>query len=80
MASGLVVPDETCVCVRTARPEIVSAAIERALSDDALRRRIRVAAHTLVTREYSVEAMGRRYDRVLQQMLEAEARPAPMTL
>ncbi len=80
MASGLVVPDETCVCFRTARPEIVSAAIERALSDDALRRRIRVAAHTLVTREYSVEAMGRRYDRVLQQMLEAEARPAPMTL
>jgi len=71
MASGLIVPDETCICFGTADPETVSVAIDRALSDGSLRCRIRVAAHELVRREYSVEVMGSRYDRLLQRILSA---------
>ncbi|MEZ5318293.1 MAG: glycosyltransferase family 4 protein [Vicinamibacterales bacterium] len=76
---GLIEPDATCVCFPSDSPPDVSAAIARALDDDALRRRVRAGAHATVTARASFDAMGDAYDAVLRELTGAgpDHPPAP---
>lgn len=64
--AALVQPGETCWCYAPEEPETIVAGAVRILTDTGLRARLARTAGELVSGEFSLETMGRRYDALLR--------------